>query len=254
MRLVHFLLIFVLAALLMSGCTLPSASGQNPVSNNTAVPVPTASTSPTVQYPAPPSYNPQDDTKPLIDTSSYPQKNPNQKLIQSVLGSFKKSDARTFNNVGQLQTLPPEAIDDLLPLLKEDNLYTQWAVLEALLAIAPAAPASDQTSVRAAIGPLLSSPRGSIRTMAAELDLSLGEKKGIPVLISSLNNTERLLQSEPPILICQSANEALVAYTDQDFGFGCIMGHYDGQAQNKWQAWWNAHQNSLTFEQGKFVG
>lgn len=192
----------------------------------------------------------------LVDVSNYPAANANQKLIREVVGSFDAGNDAAFDSVIRISRLGPAAVDDILPLLNDENIYAQWAGVEALGPIIPQADGAQKEKIRQALLPLLESKRPSIRTYAAFSLLYLGEKGAVPAMIGSLNGTDRLLASEPPAQICQVANIALVHHTDKNFGFSCSQDGFDAGAKAKWEAWWNASKGKLAFDgkTRKFVG
>ncbi len=192
---------------------------------------------------------------PLADVSNYPAANANQKLIKEVVGSFDSNDDSTLNGVSKISKLGPAAIDDILPLLKEKNVYAQWAGLEVLSATLPIANSAQKEKANAALLPLLESKTAGARVLSAYLLLYFGEKNAIPVLIDALGETNRLAASEPPAPICTVANEALERYTGQAFGFSCQVGKADAAGAKKWQDWWGANKDNLIYDaaQKKFI-
>lgn len=203
----------------------------------------------------PPIYTPQQAQQPLVDVSGYKTATSNQRLIRDVVGSFR-ADEESYNNASRLSSLGTDAIDDVLPLLGKKTIHEQWAGLTALGTLLPKADSAQREKIRLALLPLLSDGKASVRTYAASELLYLGEKSAIPVMIGSLNVTSRLFASEPPLQVCEAANEALVRHTEKDFGFSCSQFEFDANALGKWKSWWAAAEGSISFdsEGKKFVG
>lgn len=243
----QILLLFALAAsmLLLFGCIDGAETSQPNGQENAAEGLPQPSVKPDAEPAAP-----------LVNVSAFPSANANQRLIKEVVGSFEDGNEETLNNVSKISALGPDAIDDILPLLKQDNSYAQWAGLEALGPIITQADAGQQEKIKQALLPLLESRKPSIRAYAAYALLYLGEKKALPVMVELLGNTDRLLASEPPAQICNVANSALVRHTNEDFGFGCRQGWLDAGAKAKWDKWREEKGGELEFDatSRKFVG
>jgi hypothetical protein len=249
----RILVLFALAASLIfvSGCVFPpfgEPPSQNATVNetkNNSIPALNRELSPEAK----------ELLKPVVDTSEYPDGNVNQKVIKSVLASYKHGYAESFYSVSKIGALGPEALSDILPLLKDENIYAEWSGLSALSVIIPQASGEQKAQIKSALLPLLESERVSIRGMAAYELLALGEKKGIPVLIGLMNETDLLLVSEPPHEVCDMANTALVTYTEKDFGFMCGYGEFDALALGKWEQWWSQYKEEISFdpEKKKFV-
>lgn len=227
---------------------IPPGQPSSPTSNATVPPKPPASQVPKAQnasvLPQPPRAAPVL----LVNVSGYPTANANQRLIREVVGSFDEANENTFDNVGRISRLGPAAISDVLPLLEEENVYSQWAALEVLSATLPKANAEQKGNAKEALLPLLESKTASTRVLAAYLLLYYGDKNAIPVLIDSLDETERLVASEPPAPVCIIANEGLERYTGKEFGFSCGFGTQDAAGAKKWKDWWNASKDKLSYD------
>jgi hypothetical protein len=252
--------LLLVSLFLLLGCTQIGTFIQTQLAQNTSNPQAPSNQSAQETTPAPARViggepNVSGGSK-LVDVSGYPEGNDNEKLIKVVLGSYTAGDDSSFNDVNKIADLGPGATDDILPLLQKDNIYAQWSGIYAFSVIIPNADSAQKEKIRQALLPLLGSSWVSIRTTAAYDLLALGEKSAIPVLIDSLNVTERLFLSEPPAPVCETANEALTTYTEKDFGFSCDSTQFDSSAMSQWQNWWNSNNSALSYDAGKqkFVG
>jgi len=128
------------------------------------------------------------------------------------------------------------AIPVLEDLLEQGDRAARWASLVGLAAVG-----HQCNAARAVLPPLksaLGDPDISMRVTAAELVTSLGDKAGIPVLIDAVDSdVENLRPAEPPTSVSTQAIS--------------VLGHYTGQSlteEAEWQAWWDANQDSLTWD------
>ncbi len=187
----------------------------------------------------------------LVDVSSFPEKNENQKVIKKAIGAYKGGDTSSFSGVNEIANLGPGATDDIIWLLQFDNIYAQWSAVYAISELIPQANGAQKEKMRTALLPLLSSRWASIRAASAYDLVALGEKSAIPVLIDSLGQTDKQFLSETPTPICETANEALTAYTEKDFGFSCSLTGFDSKGKSDWQGWWASKGKALNYDSAK---
>ena len=154
-------------------------------------------------------------------------------------------DSGNPDRADELLDLGKGAIPAYLELLRENNTFGRWCALYALSNVAYDLDAAEKAGITGELVPLFTQDPTSIRMMAAAVATELGDKRGIPVLIGSLNETARFRDSEPPAPICYYANGFLVRFTDVDFDYSCNYEGYNATAQAQWQEWWEANGAQL---------
>ena len=167
-----------------------------------------------------------------------------ESVVRDVAGSGNPDRA------DELLELGTDAIPTYLALLRENDTFGRWCALYALSNVAYDLNAAGRQEITDELVPLFTQNPTSIRMMAAAVAVELGDKRGIPVLISCLNETARFRDSEPPAPICYYANDFLVRFTDVDFGYSCNYDSYDERAAGQWQAWWDANGGQLEWNDG----
>jgi hypothetical protein len=97
-----------------------------------------------------------------------------------------------------------------------------------------------------ALAPALESKASGERVLAAGGMLSLGDGRGVPVLIEALGNDEPLPFGAPPIRVWQQARAALLAFSGRDFGLGKAATARRAKATApKWKSWWMEAKDSF---------
>ncbi len=188
----------------------------------------------------------------LFNETDGPGQSPNGELVRSVLDSYDENDSSSFDNVNLLLVTE---VEDMLPLLDENDTLAQWTALYVLSNIAYDADEETKAEVKEKLRPFLDGKQISFRLMAAITLVTMGDKDGVPVLIELLGDENYLMLSEPPALICQYSNYMLTRYTGADFDFHCFPGDIDLESQARWESWWAVNGDRLVWDEadGKLV-
>jgi hypothetical protein len=95
------------------------------------------------------------------------------------------------------------------------------------------------------------------RLLAAAALASLGDGRGVPVLIAALDGSDLLPLSAGGVHAWQQARFALLAFTGRDFGLRAARTHAAAAAtKSRWEAWWSANASSFRVvrAKGRFAG
>lgn len=142
-----------------------------------------------------------------------------------------------------IESSPQDVRAAALAHVGDEDVNVRFAALYALARTAEEGESMD------ALVPFLSSEDISERIMAAEALLVRGEKAAIPVLIAALDSEDDLAFRDPPQQAWDAASFALIQFTEEDLG---LVGVEDlaGSAAAKpaWEAWWEAHGESLVWD------
>jgi len=104
---------------------------------------------------------------------------------------------------------------------------------------------------------LLTSHAVEDRLLSAGALATLGDPRGLPVLIAALGDRSKLPIWEPPRQAFEFALTALLRYTNQDFGLkAAATAARVAATRPAWQRWWHSRHASLRFDQrtGRFRG
>jgi HEAT repeat protein len=237
---------FLVLLLLFAGCTSPESPEE-------VVPAGQNGTEPAIGSPAQ-----ENETQELPQEANESQEAPkeepdeegdeptsNQELVDSVLASYDENDSSTFSNVNLLLETTTA---DMLPLLESNDSYEQWTGLYVLSNIAYNATPGEHEEIKEALSPFIRGNLSSFKMIAAVTLITMGDKEGIPALIDLLGSDEPMFLWEPPVLVCNHANEFLVRYTEKDFGYSCAPGQFDAEARQQWEAWWNENSEKIAWD------
>lgn len=143
-----------------------------------------------------------------------------------VEASFARIDSLVHGQGPALRAAALAHLSDHRPLIHYASVY-------ALARTAEPGPSLD------ALSGLMGSRRVDDRALAAAKLLSLGNRDAIPVLITLLGSKRRLTFRDPPERAWQLAANALLVYTDQDFGLRhARTARAARRARRRWRQWW----------------
>ena len=154
--------------------------------------------------------------------------------IFSVISDFDFNDPKSFYSIADIEDLGgEETLIVLQDLIKSKSVSERWAAIVLL----PKILKNNDLLREEVISNLrygLNDENDTLKMLASAQLLSLGEKDGLPVLISSLNSEETTHFGEPPELVKDRSLIYLRHYTN-----------YNGETFDEWQEWWNNKKELL---------
>ncbi|MFO7773024.1 MAG: hypothetical protein R6V59_03650 [Dehalococcoidia bacterium] len=155
-----------------------------------------------------------------------------EKQIQSVVAGFDFNNPRSFHSVAEIADLGEDTIPIVKEMANSDSLFDRWAAIIALSTLL-----RKNQNLREEILPVfekvLEDENENLRLVAGAELVSLGDKEGIPTLISLLES-ERITSFGNPEPLGYRSNICLKHYTGQNFS-----------TKNGWQGWWDSNKDSL---------
>lgn len=168
--------------------------------------------------------------------------------IDLIVSDFDPEDPRSFERISEIVDLGEEAIPTLGNLLEHQDDHTRWASIIALGNIGYRNK-TKKTEISSILEKAFDDQDNTLRMLAAAYAVSLGNKRGIPVLIESLKICEPTRYGEPPTLVCGEAVNTLRWYTNQDFGFKYESSPEERvKAIERWQDWWEKNRDQLEWD------
>lgn len=157
--------------------------------------------------------------------------------INELVKSFNFNDYQSFYSLSKISSWEKEALPVLEPFLESESVSERWASVFALSEIS-----KENETLKDVIIPVLRQLKqdkdDNIRMLVGATLISLGEKEGIPILISCLKSKEIVHFSESTELVKDGSRAYLIQHTD-----------YDGINFDKWQSWWGNNQHLIFWDQ-----
>ncbi len=154
--------------------------------------------------------------------------------IFSVISDFDFNDPKSFYSISDIGDLGgEETLIVLQDLIKSKSVSERWAAIVLL----PKILGNNNSLKEEVLSSLkygLKDENDTLKMLAGAQLISLGEKEGLPALISSLNSKETTHFGEPPELVKDRSLIYLRHYTS-----------YDGKVFDEWQKWWDNNKDLL---------
>ncbi|MBD3207854.1 MAG: hypothetical protein GF370_00140 [Candidatus Nealsonbacteria bacterium] len=161
--------------------------------------------------------------------------------IFSIIAGFDFSDPQSFTTVSEIDSLGEQSVPVLQELLNSNSLSDRWAAIILLPRFA-----KNNEDLRPGVieglQKTVDDENDTLRMLTGAQLLSLGEKQGIPVLISCLDSTAATHFGEPPELVKDRSLFYLRHYAP-----------FQGKTVQEWQAWWETNQERIAWNEEKEV-
>jgi len=159
--------------------------------------------------------------------------------IFSIIAGFDFTRPQTFSAVSEINELGVESVPILQELIKSNSLSDRWAAIILLPGFADHNPELRPTII-ASLQETADDQNDTLRMLTGAQLLFLGEKQGIPVLISCLDSTEATHFGEPPELVKERSLFYLRYYVP-----------FKGETVQAWQEWWETNEDRIVWNEEK---
>jgi hypothetical protein len=166
--------------------------------------------------------------------------------ILSIIKTFDEKTPTSFFAAEEIIKMGEKAVPALLDLTTDPDLKIRWACVYSLGRLGHQVDEKAKESIISALNEMAKTDQNTgLRGGAAAAIVSLGEIRGIPVLIESLDSQEAIPFMEPPQLLREFSLDVLKFYTQKDFGYDLAS----------WRGWWQENEANLIWdkETKKFI-
>ncbi len=154
--------------------------------------------------------------------------------IFSIISDFNFNDPKSFYSISDIGDLGgEETLVVLQELIKSKSVSDRWAAIVLLPKILKNND-SFKEEVFSSLRYGLNDENDTLKMLTGAQLISLGEKDGLPALISSLNSNKTTHFGEPPELVKDRSLIYLHHYTN-----------YNGEVFDEWQKWWDNNKELL---------
>lgn len=161
--------------------------------------------------------------------------------IFSIIAGFDFSDPESFTAVSEINDLGEESVPVLQELIKSESISNRWAAIILLPRFVENNPELKPTVVNS-LQETVDDENDTLRMLTGAQLLSLGEKQGIPILMSCLSSTEATHFGEPPELVKERSLFYLQYYTKSE-----------RETEKGWQDWWEQRKEKLVWNEEKEI-
>jgi hypothetical protein len=180
-------------------------------------------------------------TAALGDCQGQDAPNSPEHLITGFAGS--PNVAETFHELNEAARENAAALRRAaLAHLADKDPEIHYAALYALAMTADATNASE-------LAAMLNSPSVDDRLLSAGALAGLGDKRGLPILITALDQQGPMAYRAPGARACDFAKQQLMWFTRQDFGLkAASTTEQIAATKPAWEQWWQATGTSVHFD------